>query len=105
MLASLGAVINLKMAGRLQDSLYPCTVTKYAGEPVQHLSAVQYSLAKTALITLHQAGAAHGDIRRPKLLFDKDRRSCCIPDLASCTLSALSEQKSADSRQCQMLPH
>ena len=61
-LASCPAVIKLKMAGRLQDSLYPCIVTKSAGGPVQHLSAVQYSLAKTALITLHQAGAAHGDI-------------------------------------------
>jgi len=104
-LGSCSSVVKLKMAGRLQDSLYPCIVTMYAGEPVQHLSAVQYSLAKKALITLHQVGAAHGDIRLPNLLFDKDRGSCHVADLASCTLGASLGDKSSDLKQWQMLPH
>lgn len=102
-LSSCSLAVKLKMAGCLQDSLYPCIVTMYAGEPVHYLSAAQYSLAKEALKTFHQAGAAHGDIRLPNLLFDNG--SCHVADLASCTLSASSEDKSSDRKQLSMLPH
>lgn len=102
-LSSCSSVVKLKMAGRLQDSLYPCIVTMYAGKPVHHLSAAQYSLAKEALMTFHQAGAAHGDIRLPNLLYDNG--SCHVADLASCTLSASLEDKSSDRKQLLMLPH
>ena len=104
-LNSCPSIVKLRMAGCLQDSLYPCIVTDYAGAPVQRLSAVQHSLAKKALNTLHQVGAAHGDIRLQNLLFDKDRGSCHTAELASCSLSALLEDKLSDLKQCHMLPH
>ena len=104
-LGSCSSVVKLKMAGRLQDSLCPCIVTMYAGEPVQRLSAVQRSQANEAIVTLHQAGAAHGDIHLSDLLFDEDSRSCHVADLASCTLNATLQDKSSDLQQWKMLPH
>ncbi len=104
-LGSCSSVVKLKMAGRLQDSLYPCIVTMYAGEPVQRLTAVHRSQAKKAIVTLHQAGAAHGDIHLSDLLFDKDSGSCHVADLASCTLNASLQDKSCDLQQWKMLPH
>ncbi|KAK9863628.1 hypothetical protein WJX84_001965 [Apatococcus fuscideae] len=55
-------VVDLHMAGRLQETLYPCIATVFAGESVKHLSRPQYAAARKALSHLHAARAAHGDI-------------------------------------------
>ena len=59
------SIVQLEMAGCLQDTSYPCIVTKLAGRPVTGLSNVQCVAAKKALKALHAVGAAHGDISSP----------------------------------------
>ena len=83
------------MAGRLQDSLYPCIVTRLAGSPAKQLSHKQRAAAKAALKNLHAAGAAHGDVRLPNLLLNCDA-SCCLAKLAKCTMNAYTEAKDKD---------
>ena len=92
------SIVQVEMAGRLQDSLYPCIVTRLVGRPAKQLSHKQRAAAKAALKTLHAAGAAHGDVRLPNLLFNSDA-SCCLADLANCTTNASKEAKDKDMQQ------
>ena len=86
------SIVPFEMAGRLQDSLYPCIVTRFAGSPAKQLSHKQRAGAKAVLKNLHAAGAAHGDVHCPNLLFNSDA-SCCLADLANCTMNASKEDK------------
>lgn len=92
------SIVQFEIAGRLQDSLYPCIVTRLAGSPAKQLSHKHSAAAKAALTNLHAAGAAHGDVRLPNLLFNSDA-SCCLADLANCTTNASKEAKDKDMQQ------
>lgn len=61
-LRSQASIVVFQMAGRLQNTLYPCIVTAFAGHPVTRLSSAQRTAAKKALGSLHDAAACHGDI-------------------------------------------
>lgn len=86
-LRSQASIVVFQMAGRLQNTLYPCIVTAFAGHPVTRLSSAQRTAAKKALGSLHDAGACHGDVRLPNILFQQDG-SCLLADLAHCVLSS-----------------
>lgn len=84
-------VVRFKMAGRLQDTSYPCIVTAFAGKPVSKLSHAQRRTANEALTSLHAIGACHGDIRLPNFLFKQDD-SCLLADLAHCVMDSSQDQ-------------
>ena len=95
-------VVHLEAAGRLQDSLYPCICTVFAGSPSKHLSRQQRVTAKQAIEHMHAAGAAHGDIWHSNFIFDHDG-SCRLADLAACTLQASQEKMIQDLQQLKHL--
>lgn len=78
-------VVRFKMAGRMQDTSYPCIVTAFAGKPVDKLSRAQRRTANQALASLHAIGACHGDVRLPNFLFKQDG-SCLLADLVHCVM-------------------
>lgn len=86
-LRSRATVVLFQKAGRLQNTLYPCIVTRFAGEPVPSLSCAQRTAAKKALGSLHAAGVCHGDLRLPNILFQQDG-SCLLADLAHCVMNS-----------------
>lgn len=92
------SVVHLRMAGRLQDTLYPCIATCFAGKPVRKLSRAQRSAASKALNSLHAVGACHGDIRLSNILFDEDG-SCLLADLAHCIMDATKDQQQLEKLQ------
>ena len=94
-LGGCASIVHFKMAGRLQDTLYPCIVTTFAGSPVSQLSRHQRRAASKALDRLHAIGASHGDIRLPNILFKQDG-SCLLADLAHCVMEASQEEKQQD---------
>lgn len=94
-LGSCTSIVRFQMAGRLQDTLYPCIVTNFAGSPVSQLSRQQRRAASQALDGLHAAGVAHGDIRLPNLLFKHDG-SCQLADLAHCVMHPSQQEKQQD---------
>lgn len=89
------SVVKLHVVGRLQETAYPCIVTVFAGSPRVKLSREQRAAAKEAIVTLHAAGAAHGDIRLQNILFSKDGR-CRLADFGDCILQASEEAKDMD---------
>ncbi|KAA6418757.1 MAG: hypothetical protein FRX49_11245 [Trebouxia sp. A1-2] len=66
------SVVRFMVAGRLQDTVYPVTVTSFAGKPVSNLSRAQFRAAKEALDSVHAIGVCHGDIRRSNIIFALD---------------------------------
>ncbi len=101
-LGACASIVDFKMAGRLQDTLYPCIVTSFAGSPVSRLSRHQRRAANQASDGLHVVGAAHGDIRLPNLLFKQDG-SCHSADLAHCVMEPSQEEKQQDKSQLSTL--
>jgi len=101
-LKSCSSVVRVQMAGRLQDSLYPCIVTTLAGSPSKQLCGSKRAAASRALRALHTAGAAHGDVRLPNLLFSM-HGVCQLADLADCVLNASSQAKKRDIQQLNRL--
>lgn len=96
------SVVHFNMAGRLQDTLYPCIATYFAGKPVRKLSCAQRSAARKALNSLHAVGACHGDIRLSNILFDEDG-SCLLADLAHCVMDSTKYQQQLDRLQLSKL--
>ena len=95
-------IVHFKMAGRLQDALYPCIVTEFAGKPVSKLSRAQRRAANEALTSLHAVGACHGDIRLPNFLFQEDG-SCLLADLAHCVMKSSQDQQQHEKLQLSRL--
>ena len=85
-------IVHFEMAGRLQDTSYPCIVTEFAGKPVSKLSRAQHCTANEALSSLHAVGACHGDIRLPIFFFKQDG-SCLLADLAHCVMNSSQDQQ------------
>ena len=54
------SIVPFEMAGRLQDSLYPCIVTRLAGSPAKQLSHKQRAAAKAPLKTFTLLGLLMG---------------------------------------------
>ena len=96
------SVVRFKMAGRLQDTSYPCIVTAFAGKPVSKLSRAERHAANEALTSLHAIGACHGDIRLPNFLFKQDG-SCLLADLAHCVLKSSQDQQECEQLQLSKL--
>lgn len=91
-LGNQACIVHFEMAGRLQDTSYPCIVTEFAGKPVSKLSRAQQRTANEALSSLHAVGACHGDIRLPNFLFKQDG-SCLLADLAHCVMNSSQDQQ------------
>ena len=102
-LRSQASIVSLQMAGRLQHTLYPCIVTVFAGNPITRLSRAQRIAAKKALSSLHDAGACHGDIWLPNILFQPDR-SCLLADLAHCVMNSSLSARQQEQLQLARLP-
>lgn len=96
------SVVHLNKAGRLQDTLYPCIATDFAGKPVKKLSRAQRSAASKALNGLHALGACHGDIRLSNILFNDDG-SCLLADLAHCVMDSTKHQQQLEKLQLSKL--
>ena len=96
------SVVRFNMAGRLQDTLYPCIATYFAEKPVMKLSRAQRSAASKALNSLHSIGACHGDIRLSNIMFD-EHGSCSLADLAHCVMEPTKDQQQLEKLQLSKL--
>ena len=92
------SIVCFKTAGRLQNTLYPCVVTSFAGQPVSKLSYAQRRAAIEALGSLHAIGVCHGDIRLPNILFKQDG-SCLFADLAHCVMESSKDEQQREKLQ------
>ena len=86
------------MAGRLQDTSYPCIVTAFAGKPVSKLSRAQRRTASEALNSLVYMLLGLVMETSACQIFKQDG-SCLLADLAHCVMDSSQDQQQRETLQ------